>query len=77
MNEQVAIYVFWTFIIVVGLGVYLGIRALVIDIVAKSKIGYKDTFRGTVSMDDRMTKVEKDICELKDMVNHIIHKVNK
>jgi len=44
MSYKMARIIFWIFAIVIGIGVYLGLRAVLIDIIRKTKDGYKDTF---------------------------------
>lgn len=65
MSNQVLVIGFWVFVIILGAGVYLGIRALLIDIVAKNKKGYEDTFGSRISTDDKITNIENDLSQIK------------
>jgi len=65
MSNEVSIYIFWTFVIVLGLGVYLGIRALLMEVIRKTQIGYRDTFGSQPSTDDRLNKLESEVSTLK------------
>jgi len=71
MSNQALVIGFWVFVIVLGAGVYLGIRALLIDIIAKNKKGYKDTFGSRVSTDDRITNIENDLSQMKQDISTI------
>ena len=67
MSYKMARIIFWIFAIVIGIGVYLGLRAVLIDIIRKTKDGYKDTFilkpsieKCIKNIEDRIDKLEKD-----------------
>jgi succinate dehydrogenase hydrophobic anchor subunit len=77
MSNQVLVIGFWVFVIVLGAGVYLGIRALLIDIIAKNKKGYDDTFGSRVSTDDRITDIENDLSQIKNDISTIKRVINK
>lgn len=65
MNNTILIVVFWSFVGILGLGVYLGIRAILMDVLRKTQSGYRDTFGAKLSIEDRLGKVETDIAIIK------------
>ncbi|GEM_PF-3727278 len=65
MSNITLIVVFWSFVVILGLGVYLGIRAILMDFIRKTKDGYKDTFVSKPSTEERLNKLEYEIDKLK------------
>jgi hypothetical protein len=71
MSDQAFVVGFWVFVVVLGLGVYLGIRALLIDVIAKTQDGYRDTFGSTVSTKRKINKLEDDLGKVKKEIKAI------
>jgi len=65
MSNTVFVVVFWSFVGILGLGVYLGLRALMIDILRKTQNGYRDTFGLKPSTEERLKQLESDMSTIK------------
>ena len=65
MSNTVFVVVFWSFVGILGLGVYLGLRALMIDILRKTQNGYRDTFGLKPSTEERLEQLESDMSTIK------------
>lgn len=61
MSNEVSICIFWIFVVVLGIGVYLGIRALLMDVIRGTQRGYRDTFGLKPSTEERLDRLEDSI----------------